>query len=239
MAMRTNLIFSNYPSFDFNQFREEILTTEIIKPIEKQLGLTFVSEKEIEINVCFANSSELRNAYKTTFTARNMIDYSYAVLHRKLYNEKYKKFLTTDFPRIHYPKNQETFWQVIKLGKELRQIHLLEAQPTKNYMISYPIAGSNCITTKIINKDWEIITPTSKGRKEIGRVWINGEQYFDNLPLLVWEFTIGGNQPAQNWLKERKGSTLSMDDILHYQKIIEALFETDRVMHELATIEID
>jgi hypothetical protein len=51
--------------------------------------------------------------------------------------------------------------------------------------------------------------------------------------LNVWEFFIGGYQPAQKWLKDRKGKILGFEEILHYQKIIVALSETDRLMKEI------
>ena len=76
-------------------------------------------------------------------------------------------------------------------------------------------------------------------KRQIGRIRINEEQYFDNIPLVAWEFYIGGYQPAQKWLKDRKGRTLSSADILHYQKIIVALFETDRLMKEIDKIGIE
>lgn len=47
---------------------------------------------------------------------------------------------------------------------------------------------------------------------------------------MSWGFPIGGYQPAQKWLKDRKGRALSYDDIRHYQKIIKILAETDRIM---------
>ncbi|WP_317133730.1 type ISP restriction/modification enzyme [Galbibacter orientalis] len=49
-----------------------------------------------------------------------------------------------------------------------------------------------------------------------GKVWINDDKYFDNVPLSAREFYISGYQPAQKWLKDRKGRTLEFDDILHY-----------------------
>ena len=52
------------------------------------------------------------------------------------------------------------------------------------------------------------------------------------------EFYIGGYQPAQKWLKDRKERVLSFEDIQHYQKIIVALAETDRFMKEIDKIEI-
>ena len=60
----------------------------------------------------------------------------------------------------------------------------------------------------------------------IGKVYINDTQFFDSVPLRAWEFDIGGYQPAQKWLKDRKGRELSYADILHYQKIIKSLEET-------------
>jgi hypothetical protein len=73
-----------------------------------------------------------------------------------------------------------------------------------------------------------------KPRYENGRVYINGKdgegQYFDAVPPVAWDFPIGGYQPAQKWLKDRKGRALSYDDIRHYQKIIKILAETDRIM---------
>ena len=75
--------------------------------------------------------------------------------------------------------------------------------------------------------------------KQRGNVYINNTQYFANVPLVAWEFYIGGYQPAQKWLKDRKGRTLTFEDILHYQKIIVALTETDRLMKEIDKINIE
>jgi Type ISP C-terminal specificity domain len=67
----------------------------------------------------------------------------------------------------------------------------------------------------------------------IGRVFINAEQYFGNVPEIAWKFWIGGYQPAQKWLKDRKGRKLSSVDIEHYQKIINVLVKTHDIMQML------
>ena len=69
-----------------------------------------------------------------------------------------------------------------------------------------------------------------------GRVWINREQYFESVEPKIWAFTIGGYRPAEKWLKDRKGRTLSEEDIDHYRKIIAALDETRRLMAEIDEI---
>jgi hypothetical protein len=73
----------------------------------------------------------------------------------------------------------------------------------------------------------------------MGRVYINDTQFFQMVPKTAWEFYIGGYQPAQKWLKDRKGRKLEFDDILHYQKIIVALTETERLMKEINKIDIE
>lgn len=79
------------------------------------------------------------------------------------------------------------------------------------------------------NGDSVVGKPTYKD----GRVWINKDQYFVDVPQVSWGFYIGGYQPAQKWLKDRKGRMLTFDDILHYQKIIKILSETDRIMNTI------
>jgi len=66
-----------------------------------------------------------------------------------------------------------------------------------------------------------------------GRVSINETQYFNGVLEIAWNFYIGGYQPAQKWLKDRKGRTLTFEDICHYQKIIVSLAETARIMKEI------
>ena len=103
------------------------------------------------------------------------------------------------------------------LGAELRKLHLMEGIPT-NTGIVFPKVGSmqvDCL------------------RWEENRVYINSEQYFENVPEAAWNFYIGGYQPAQKWLKDRKGMTLDFKDVKHYQGIIYVLQQTERIMQEI------
>jgi len=439
---------------------------EIVNQIAANLGLTFVPEKEPEGNVCMANNKEVRDDFKTTFAPIDILDYIYAVLHSPTYREKYKEFLKIDFPRVPFPKapspleraGGEAFWHLVKLGGELRQIHLLESPVVEKYITQYPVDGNNVVTKprfhspppeaqnvvvesltpqngvadspspqnrvadspspqnrvsdspplegwsetgvveiphdKIIfikkikiklnpilelpynpklkqrakelrqagnlpevlfwmqvtkggfhkidfdrqrvignyivdfyvkklglvveidgvshvgKEDYDreredflislglrvyrirvedimqrmpevmvaledyIIknygiepprlsgtppmenepprlsgTPPTEGNEpprssttpppegNLGKVYINDTQYFDNVPEIAWNFYIGGYQPAQKWLKDRKDRKLEFEDILHYQKIIVALTETDRLMKEIEKVD--
>lgn len=220
-----------YGSIQANNYWDDI---QLLEHIKTKLGLTFVPEPEGEGNVCFAESPEVRNDYKQSFTPTDLLDCIYALLHSPSYCRVYKEFLTIDFLKMSHPTDPNDFWKLVTLGGELRQLHLLESAKLEGYITSYPEVGSNEITTKIGKKDWELFDTQNK----LGRIWVNETQYFDKIPLTVWEFYIGGFQPAQKWLKDRRGRTLDFGDILHYQKIIVALTETYRIMKEIETLEI-
>src|SRR5690606_20204535 len=213
-ANNTELPLYLYPEANEQQTIEQSaertpnLKAEIVKLIAENLDLTFTNEKETSEN---------------TFGPIDILDYIYAVLHSPTYREKYKEFLKIDFPRVPYPKSIETFWQLVKLGGEIRQIHLLESPKVEQYITQYPMDGDNVV---------------GKPKYKVGKVYINDSQYFENVPQVAWEFYIGGYQAAQKWLKERKNRKLEFDDILHYQKVIVALSETDRLMKEIDKIEI-
>jgi predicted helicase len=220
------------------------LNMEIVNQIAEKLGLTFVPEKEPEGNVCFVNNAEVRPDFRTTFAPIDILDYIYAALHSPAYREKYKEFLKIDFPRVPYPKNTETFWHLVELGGELRQIHLLESPVVGNFITSYPEPGSNVVDkVKFVVYDYSAIGPDEFGNitypDYLGAVYINDEQYFADVPTSAWEFYIGGYQPAQKWLKDRKGRTLGFEDIIHYQKIIVALTETHRLMKEVDKVGVE
>ncbi len=152
---------------------------------------------------------------------QDLFDYIYAVLHCPKYRETYKEFLKIDFPRIPYPKDAEQFHRLAEKGAELRKLHLMDGASSWPMTVTFPVAGDNMID-KLSYTD--------------GKVFINAEQYFSGVSELAWNFFIGGYQPAQKWLKDRKGRTLEYEDILHYGRIIYALQETDRIMKEIDEI---
>lgn len=183
---------------------------KIIAKFAKGLKMTLVMEK----------SSDIKQAEKQ-FSPVDVLDYIYAVLYSPTYRERYKEFLKIDFPRIPYPTDNQKFWQLVKLGAELRQLHLMQSPKIKQWLTQYPQTGDNVV---------------GKISYQQGKVYINDTQYFDNVPEIAWNFYIGGYQPAQKWLKDRKERALNHHDIRHYQSIIVVLMETDRLMKEIKQI---
>lgn len=147
-----------------------------------------------------------------------VFDYIYGVLHCPTYRETYAEYLKSDFPRIPYPASPDEFWAVSVKGSALRKLHLMEPAAIGASPFSFMGDGDS-----VVDKPWF----------EDGKVWINATQYFDNAPEISWGFYIGGYQPAQKWLKDRKGRALSFDDVKHYQRILKILSETDRIMGQI------
>nr|WP_315210965.1 type ISP restriction/modification enzyme [uncultured Flavobacterium sp.] len=208
------------------------LNMDIVNQMAEELGIYFNPEE-------FDGTTTVET---NQFTPLNILDYIYAVLHSPTYREKYKEFLKIDFPRVPYPTDIQKFYELVALGGELRQIHLLESETVENYITEYPEDGDNVVgKPKYVQRNFVMENDTithNDTTEPMGRVYINETQYFDNVPEVAWNFYIGGYQPAQKWLKDRKERELSFEDILHYQKIIVALSETDRIMKEIDTIEL-
>ncbi len=160
---------------------------------------------------------EIEATLGETVDPQELFDYIYAVLHSPNYRTKYKEFLKIDFPRIPYPENKEEYHRLADLGGQLRRLHLMQDVPTPQYA-KFDNPGSNTV---------------DKPEYKDGCVWINKEQCFADVPEMAWNFYIGGYQPAQKWLKDRRGRTLTYDDITHYRNIVTVLLETDRLMKEI------
>lgn len=190
----------------FENSRKPNLNMDIVHNFEQRSGLIFMPEKDES---------------KGTFAPIDIFDYIYGILYSDKYRNKYKEFLKIDFPRVPYPKNAEYFFNIAKYGKQLRQLHLMETPELDNLITTYPESGTN-----------EVVKPEYKENK----VYINKIQYFGDVPELAWNFCIGGYQPAQKWLKDRKGKILSYDEILYYQKIVLALVKTDELMRRIDEI---
>lgn len=201
-------IFPLYLYDDIDNSCRPNFNSEIIQKFADGLKLQYVTEKSNQ---------------EGTFAPLDVLDYIYAVLHSPKYRETYKEFLKIDFPRIPYPKDKSEFRKLVALGSELRKIHLLESDKLNTLSIGYPVSGSN-VVDKITFAE--------------NKVYINATQYFDNVPDIAWNFFIGGYQPAQKWLKDRKNQELTFDDICHYQKIINALYLTNNLMQQIDAVGI-
>ena len=183
---------------------------------EPNVNMKMVNTFALKTGLTFTKEKEDN---KETFSPIDILDYIYGILHSNKYRKKYAEFLKIDFPRVPYPQDKTYFREIAQLGAELRKFHLLEGNIS--LITSYPVAGDNNIEEISYQND---------------RVYINKNQFFDKVPTTVWEFFIGGYQPAQKWLKDRKGHCLNFQEIMHYQKILSVLKYTEDISQKIDSI---
>lgn len=190
-------------SFAFGTARSSNFAAQFLKALATRLNL----------------SVESGSGLPKSLTPEDIFHYAYAVFHSPGYRSRYAEFLKIDFPRLPFTGDLELFRALARLGDELVALHLLESPKINDFITRFAGKGDNSIPKKPTWKD--------------GAVWINAGQRFEGVPEAVWNFHIGGYQVCEKWLKDRKGRTLSTDDIAHYQRIVVALNETIRLMAEI------
>ncbi len=186
--------------------RRPNLSPEFVAELSERLGLAFVPDG--------------RGDMEETFGPEDVFYYAYAVFHSPEYRERYAEFLKRDFPRLPLTSDRELFAALAEKGAELTGLHFMTSPALAAFVTRFPEGGTNEV---------EKVRYAASD----GRVYINNEQYFEGVREEVWEFRVGGYQVLDKWLKDRKGRTLSYDDIRHYQKIVVALSETRRLMAEI------
>jgi len=194
--------------FEQDNGRRPNFAAEFIEALANSLGLRFLPDG--------------RGDAKKTFGPEDVFHYAYAVFHSPTYRSRYAEFLKTDFPRLPLTGNKNLFAVLLRLGRKLASLHLLETVPTP--AVRYPRQGDNLVR----RVDYKPPTPQSPGR-----VCVNDQQYFADVPPDVFTLHVGGYQVCEKWLKDRKGRCLSYDDIEHYRRITESVRQSLRLMTEI------
>lgn len=153
------------------------------------------------------------------FNCFAVFDYIYAYVYSLNYRKKFHELINMDFPIIPLPKSKLEFFSLSKIGKRIRELHLMKTD--------VPLAsvfrgnGSNQI---------------SKIKYDNGKLFINRTQYFDSVSLSDWEFKIGGYPTIQKCIKDRKGEVLNEKEINYISKIISIVKITQELMQEVDSV---
>jgi predicted helicase len=203
------------------------LCSEKDNPKSRSSGSTFMLfEPKADYEVKKPNLSptiieQLLKNYKRTHSPEQIFFYIYAVLYSNIYRTKYAEFLKIDFPRVPFPKSYKLFIKMSAYGKRLVDLHLLKSVDLKSKSIKLQGKGEKKV---------------EKIKYEKRKVFINKAQYFEGIAPEVWEYQIGGYQVCDKWLKERKGITLSLNDIKHYCEVITAIQKTIEIQKAIDKI---
>ena len=207
-----------YPEDKRHLFHEEELPSSAPGGRRPNLSPEFIADFSAKLGLEFIPDG--KGDRQATFGPEDVFSYMYAVFHSPTYRSRYAEFLKIDFPRLPLTSNADLFRELCALGDDLVALHLMTEQGS--HLPGYPVEGSN--TVEIVRYS----EPTPAGG--LGRVWINKTQYFDDVKPEVWEFHVGGYQVCEKWLKDRKGRTLTYDDLSHYQRVVAALEDTISLM---------
>jgi predicted helicase len=164
--------------------------------------------------------------------SEELFSYVYSILFSPTYRLRYVDFLKRDFPRIPIPIGRELFAALAPLGAQLVAFHLLkpdEAPVLQSPEIRFADQG-------------EARVERGYPKYKNGKVMINANRWFEDVPKEVGEFHVGGYQVCEKWLKDRAGKggqnprpgrVLTDEDILHYRRVVVALTETRRIMTDI------
>ncbi len=205
--------------FEHENGRRPNFSAPFIAYVEHRLGLTFIPD----------GSGDLMS----TVGPEDVFHYLYAVLHSPTYRSRYAELLKIDFPRIPITSDTSLFKTLVGYGAALVDLHLLRT-PSKERRVGG--AGGASILAKPGEQG---VTQHQATNGAIGkitydetqqRVMLDTNSYFAGVEPSVWTMQIGGYQPLQKWLKDRKGRTLSFDEVVHYMRMVVALRETQHLM---------
>jgi hypothetical protein len=190
------------------------LSSEFLTRLSAQLGLALDSATTLPFGV----------------TADDVFNYVYALISCPSYRTRHAALLVAGFPPIPIVRGLQAFRALASLGDLLVSVQLLERESSKEQGVAY--WGKR--DTKIDHVGWLDDTvwldATGASKRMACKIGTAG---FRGIPRDVWDFHVGTVPVCFKWLDNRKGRTLSADDITHYQKIIVAIQETIRIMAEI------
>lgn len=145
-----------------------------------------------------------------SFGPQDVLHCFYAQFHSAVYRERYAEWLRVDFPRVFIPRQAQLFRTLSDLGAALVRGHLLTHGSTTReaHFVGEPRVGSGF--------------PKYDGH----RVLLNEDAWFGPVAEAVWQFHVGAHQVASKWLKDRRGRTLSIQDVTTYQRLLAGVTAT-------------
>ncbi|OUI97573.1 hypothetical protein HK20_12960 [Acetobacter sp. DsW_54] len=189
--------------------KEHNLSVEIINDLATNLALTFVA----------TGPGDLRK----TFGPEDIFGYVYALLHASAFRADFGVQLKTGFPRIPLAPGVKTFAMLCRLGTALVNLHTLQTTPSD--VAPFPKSGDD-VVRKVE------FTPHASD-PNTGRIMINKDQYFEDVPLTVWAYQIGRYQVCHQWLKERIDRKLSYDEIVAFRRVVGVLSDSLAVIAKI------
>jgi hypothetical protein len=147
--------------------------------------------------------------------------YIYGLFWSPSYRTRYQGAIAREFPRILLPANSQQFEHVAQRGRQLLQLH------------SQPLAAVAESTTP----DCHLlpIAPGYPAWRE-GTVWLSATTPVCQVSESVWNLRIGTHQVARKWLKDRRGRSVTPEELALYREVVTRLERTVALCEQLAPL---
>lgn len=147
---------------------------------------------------------------------QQIFNYIVGILGSKTYRKRYESLLKIDFPRVPIPKNKSLFAKISILGGVLSRLQLLEekiplAEQPKFFGVKDAVVG------RISHGDDAIWLDA------VPRGLNSGTSGFSGVSEKIFKFEIGGYQVCEKWFKDRRGRSLTPDEIIHARKMLSSI----------------
>ena len=191
----------------------------------------FVEQVEDATELRFV--SDGRGDLRKTFGPEDVLAYIYTAFYSTGYRGRYEAQLKLDFPRVPVPGSVGLVRKLAEIGHDLLALHLLDSPRLGTPNTTYTGPRSPEVGRVGWSDSTVWLDAGKTNAREGHRATKPGTVGFQGVPEEVWDFHIGGYRVCHKWLKDRKGRTLSDEEIVHYQKIVVSLNETIGVMAEI------
>jgi predicted helicase len=175
-------------------------------------GEDFVTNLTSEFKTKFDKFVE----HKSINTDQQIFDYILGILSSNTYRKKYVSLLKIDFPRVPIPNEKKLFTKVSTLGGRLSRLQLLEESIPASERPKY-FGSKDAVVGKIWHDEEVVWIDSGLNGNEAGTSGFTG------VTKEVFEFEIGGYQVCEKWFKDRRGRSLSADEISHAREMLSSI----------------
>jgi predicted helicase len=155
----------------------------------------------------------------------DVFNYLVGLFHSPTFRSRYAELLKQDFPRVPLTPKKPLFSALAKVGAEIASLHLLDSTLPQASRITF--VGSTKSEVSKASYD-----------ERIGTLWFDKDKTagFRGVTREAWDARVGGYQVCEKWLKDRKGRSLSKNEIEHFQLVLDTLTVLQRLMNEVDAV---
>ncbi|PQO34023.1 hypothetical protein C5Y97_17595 [Blastopirellula marina] len=147
---------------------------------------------------------------------REVFAYLYSLFQMSEYRTHFAESLRIEYPRVFFPTTKAAFDELAHLGELLLSLHLRRS------------------TTRKMTAPSDLPSVASGYPKwQDNRVWIDRETPLVKVDQAAWLFHIGSHQVLRKWLKDRRHTCLTTEEVANYLAIVDLIGQTQSIVAQI------